>query len=197
MGCDIHTFIEYSDFNDRDGEPYWTCFGGSYNPGRDYTMFGILAGVRHDEFQMFEPRGLPEGKLSYPVQDYMRIRIADEGTEPSEGEVSLEQARSWTGYYGETITEFDGKPRWVGNPDLHSHSWLTAEEFKLALARYVLRDREPDIDVTPENRVAVMQAVAALAGGDRYDVSWDAILAVMETFEARGCKTRLVFCFDN
>jgi hypothetical protein len=204
MGCDIHTFIEYSTFTDKNGEAYWQCMGGRYNPGRDYTMFGIMAGVRDDSEQMFEPRGLPDGKLSYQVEDYVRMRIADEGSEPSDDEVTLEQARSWTtGHYGETITnDAQGKPRWVTNPDLHSHSWLTLDEYRQVLNRYKfgeVTDELDEIDVADEDKEVVTQAVAALRGGGgrEYDVGWGAILAAMEYFAARGCQTRLVFCFDN
>lgn len=185
MGCDIHTFIEYSDFihSDHDhiapelrGTPYWRCLGGRFNPGRNYGMFGILAGVRTTDHQLFKQRGLPEGKLSWEVEDYMRIRIADEGEEPTEGEVSLATAQNWTqGRYSETVTELDGKPRWVTNPDLHSSSWLTSAELRQVIARYCFE-----------------------TSYGTYDVGWDAILAAMEAIEARpGCQARLIFCFDN
>lgn len=197
MGCDIHTFIEYSDFTDQDGQSYWSCMAGQYNPGRDYRMFGLLASVRGGD-ALFETRGMPEGKVSYQVQDYMRCRIADEG-EGDDGEVSLATAQSWTtGHYGETITnDSQGKPRWVTNPDLHSHSWLTVEELRQVLDRYRLGDKADAINVPSEDRAVVMQAAAALHGGESYAAGWDAILAAMEAFKARGCQTRLVFCFDN
>lgn len=202
MGCDIHTFIEYSDFTDRNGDPYWSCFGGQINHGRDYTMFGLLAGVRGGE-ALISPRGLPEGNLSYQVEDYMRIRIvtAEEAENSYEGGVTtLETAQSWTtGHYGEKIiNNHRGEPTWVTNPDLHSHNWLTLDELKLVLAYYTLGDRAAEIDVAPENRTVVMQAVAALQGsGERYSVSWDATVAAMEAFEARGHQTRFIMCFDN
>lgn len=182
MGADIHTFIEYSDFTHGDsdhikpelrGTPYWSCFGGGYNPGRDYGMFGILAGVRTSDHQLFEPRGLPEGMLSWQVDDYMHIRISDELAD-QEGYCSLEQAKRWSGY-GSVIEERDGKPYRVTNPDLHSHSWLTSAELRQVIARYCFE--------TPY--------------GD-YSVGWDAILAAMEAIEKRpGCQTRLIFVFDN
>lgn len=195
MGCDIHTFIEYSDFTDQNGDPYWQSFGGQISLGRNYTMFGVIAGVCDDTYQLFEPRGLPDGKCSYDVDNYMRVHICDEGEEPGEGECTLKQAQSW----GEPIEEFKGKPRWVRNPDLHSHSWLTLDELKHALAHYMLGDKVDKIgDVATEDRHVVLQAAAALQGAKRdYDVVWDAIVAAMEAFEANGCQTRLVFCFDN
>lgn len=198
MGCDIHTFIEYSDFTDQNGEPYWSSLGGQINAGRDYTMFGLLAGVRGGE-ALFSPRGLPNGKHSYTVEDYMHVRIGTkEQVENSYegGVVTLETAQGWR---GETIINtLDGKPWKVTNPDLHSHSWLTRNELQLVLARYRLGTSAEELDVTEENRAIVFEAAAALrGGGERYSASWDAIVAAMSAFEGRGCQTRLIFCFDN
>lgn len=195
MGCDIHTFIEYTDFNDHStGEPYWQCFGGQIDQGRNYTMFGLLAGVRGGE-ALFDPRGLPEGKHSYQVEDYMHIRIdEEEDAKNTEGYTSLAKARSW----GNPIEERNGKPWRVRSPDLHSHSWLTLSELQTVLARYTLGDNPPEIDVPLKDRAVVIQAVAALrGGGEMYGSSWSATLAAMEAFAAHGAQTRLVFCFDN
>lgn len=71
MGCDIHLVIEYVDFKHQDGTPYWSSFGGEMNPGRDYHMFGIMAGVRTESDQMFEPRGMPEGRISYGAENML------------------------------------------------------------------------------------------------------------------------------
>jgi hypothetical protein len=196
MGCDIHTFIEYADadFTDQDGEPYWSCFGGQINQGRNYTLFGLLAGVRGGE-ALFKVRGLPEGKLSYQAKDYMTINIDDEMAKSgAEGYASLASAKSWGG----TIEYLNnGKPYRTENPDLHSHSWLTRDELQFVLAYYRLGERAAKINVVHEDRTAVMQAVAALQGGEQYDSTWDATLAAMNTFEERGAQTRLIFCFDN
>lgn len=203
MGCDIHTFIEFSDFVGQDGEPHWQCFGGQINTGRDYKMFGLLAGVRGGE-AIYDPRGLPGGEMSYQVNDYMRIRIGtqEEVDNSYEGGVTtLEIARSWTtGHYGEKIiNNHKGEPGWVTNPDLHSHSWLTLGELRNVMARYVCGHAAEDLpDVAESDRLPVMQAAAALQGlQDRYSAEWDAVLATMQAFADRGCQTRLIFCFDN
>ncbi len=49
MGCDIHVFIEYSrkpELEKSTGRRFWDNFGARFNPGRDYLMFALLAGVR-------------------------------------------------------------------------------------------------------------------------------------------------------
>jgi hypothetical protein len=196
MGCDIHMFLEYADFTQSNGDVYWSCFGGSYNPGRDYYMFGLLAGVRSDR-TLFEPKGLPDGRLSYQAESYMTLWISDEHA-GGENACTLADARKWEAQ-GETITnDKDGKPYRVSNPDLHSYSWLSLEDYRYVLVYYKLGDKAAEIDVDPEDHQAVIQAVAALrGGGERYDVGYGAILAAMEHIEQRGKQTRLVFCFDN
>lgn len=200
MGCDIHAFIEYADFVDKNGDISWSCFGGRYNPGRDYTMFGVLAGVRDDRFQLFEPRGLPDGKRSYEVEDYMTIWISDEhaGGDGDSKTVTLATAQKWVDQGEQFVFNKDGKPWRVTDPDLHSQSWLTLDEFRHALNYYTLGEKAAEIDVDPNDQQVVMQAVVALHGGGRqYDVGWGAMLAAMEYFEAQGHQSRLIFCFDN
>jgi len=56
MGFDIHLYVEV---RDRDA---WQLIGdeGDYYNGRNYSLFGILAGVRKDHFNSIsDPRGLP------------------------------------------------------------------------------------------------------------------------------------------
>lgn len=65
MGCDVHVMIEYSELQNSDGSLRWSGMGGIWNPGRDYAMFEILAGVRGDDDKaIFPPRGLPSD-MSY------------------------------------------------------------------------------------------------------------------------------------
>lgn len=62
------TSIDKWVYNDGyEGEEYWEL-SEEYYSGRDYTFFGILAGVRDGkEFMLEPPRGLPED-VSYPVK---------------------------------------------------------------------------------------------------------------------------------
>lgn len=162
MGCDIHTYLEYQVADD-----YWRCLisnGGS----RDYSMFGILAGVRCDGCHI-PPRGMPEGRLSWEVREAASVRIAaDETQKDWEGYCTREQAKQW----GEPIFE-EGGTKYIRNPDWHSHSWLTADELADCLAKYMFNV------------------------GECCSVEWDATLAAMRALEDRGYKTRLTFWFDN
>lgn len=69
MGCDIHVYVE----SRPDPATAWTPFGGRINPGRDYRLFNLIAGVRADEDSpapLFTLRGLPEGLSYYAQEDY-------------------------------------------------------------------------------------------------------------------------------
>jgi len=62
MGCDIHMAIQYVWWTTDEGTEHYQTFGGShFNPGRDYALFGCLAGVRDEEQEHISPRGQPEG----------------------------------------------------------------------------------------------------------------------------------------
>lgn len=110
MGCDIHLVIEYSEFEKSDGTPWWSGFGGEFNPGRDYHMFSIMAGVRAEggDEQLFQPRHLPEGDHSWQTRQML-------GHEDDEG-------------------------NWVEDSDLHSLSWLTGDEYAQCYANRMLNN---------------------------------------------------------
>jgi len=57
MGTDIYAYIEVQDGN------VWKLCGNDVCLNRNYTLFGLMAGVRSDVV-MFEPRGLPSDTSS-------------------------------------------------------------------------------------------------------------------------------------
>lgn len=182
MGCDIHTYIEFADF-ETDAGPYWKNF--TQNPGgRNYIMFGVLAGVRVERVKLFEPKGMPAGRIGYDTsEDYwLHVAPADHPEwADGDGWVTLETAEQWVekGYsIGETNKT--GRLERVSGPDWHSHSWLTADELDRAFAHYL--EQLPKF--YPSEKVVV-------------PAEWLAMLAAMRTFEAAGKPTRLIFWFDN
>lgn len=85
MGCDIHMHFEYhSSFylNKKDewyNGDYFTqsrVKHGGYRfidlyPNRDYCLFGVLAGVRNNDYECIDhPRGLPEDASEFVRLDY-------------------------------------------------------------------------------------------------------------------------------
>lgn len=170
MGCDIHMYIEYAD-KKRENK-YWMDFGGRINPGRNYTMFGILAGVRSDEKFSFEPKGVPE-VMSYAAAHDNQLYITDDGK--GERECTKEQAKRWTqSGSSQYVKAANGENLWVTHPDWHSHSWLSTEEYKKALEFYF----------TEYNRWS-------------NEPEYQAVLSCLETFEKLGFEARIVFWFDN
>jgi hypothetical protein len=180
MGCDIHTYVELAD-GTKD-KPYWRNF--TRNGGeRDYLMFGILAGVRVEDEQLFEPKGLPEGELGYWTEDDYWLHVAPEKNPEwadTENWISREKAEKYIGY-GSKADMKDGVLKRVSHPDYHSHSWLTADEFEQAIKRYS--------EVVGKYYPVGQRSEAPL--------EWRAMLAAMRCAEAGGDLARLVFWFDN
>lgn len=169
MGADIHMYLEYADFdNAATGKPYWRAF--AVNTGsRDYDMFALLANVRGDG-ALFEPRGLPEGALSWEVESAAFLRIDDDPERKDwDGYATREQATIWC----EPIFERNGR-EYCAAPDWHSHSWLNLAEYLFVLGSY-----------------------NALHSDHHYPAEYDAIAGAMEALDKRGCKTRLIIWFDN
>ena len=167
MGCDIHMYVEFCREPASD-KPHWQTFGGQIYGSRDYDLFGKLAGVRTGEEPLFPVRGLPN-HLGYEVMHDSILYIDDERKD-QERYCTLVQAESWK-KHGSKIEYKDGKPYTVTDPDAHTHSWLTTEEFLRVL-------------------------MLPCEYGAR-EVKYSAILAAMQEMERRGLSARLVFWFDN
>jgi hypothetical protein len=101
------------------------------NTGRHYGLFSQMAGVRSygtDMAPVVEPRGLPEDVGHYASNDNF-LFILDE-YDDDEGCCSKQIAERWVSG-GSSKYSKDGKR--VTNPDWHSHSWLTADEFEKSM----------------------------------------------------------------
>lgn len=142
MGCDIHMYIQYRNIEEtesrkeRNEKPCWLSFGDGFNPGRNYTLFGILAGVRDwpdNEEKMFEARGLPDFELGWSARQDNILYITEDEECREGGYCTLKQAERW----GRKIVRHeDGKPWYTYHPDWHSHSWLTTKELSQAYRWY-------------------------------------------------------------
>lgn len=182
MGCDIHVFIEYTTSNPL--ESSWSCFGEEINPGRDYLMFSTLAdGVRGSNKDSMPIKGLPNYKtLSYEAKDHFFNYVVDSEDQIFDDNcITMEKALRYHSLNPHKLIYNDKKELlWAYNPDLHSHSWLTLDEYRKALNTYIILAKD-------------------MWGEDESDIGieWGAILNVMEYFEKKGAFVRLVFCFDN
>jgi len=179
MGADIHMYVEYSDRETRsDGKKYWYNFGGRFNPGRNYTLFGYLTNgqVRHscDPKNGIDPRGLPVGEMSYYAEHDSRLFITEDGR--GEGETTLVNALNWQKNYGcKLYNDREGNPFQVDCPDYHTKSWLTCEEFGKLLKELSRNKHE--------------------YGGPGSE--YKALYAAMKSLEKSGKEVRVVFWFDN
>lgn len=188
MGCDIHCYIEYQ-FPSDVAERYWRDFGGEFSPGRNYEVFGRLAGVRGNG-NAVAPRGVPDDIGHRARRDYWRPINHGPAEKCRSDQIQAEHAAQHvesgqSTYKGEVTpllfvvirpdeleekilmnAEHDGKPAYVSEPSAHTPSWLTADEFCVAI-------------------------------GDADDIEYHAMLAAMRTLETSGAKVRVVFWFDN
>jgi hypothetical protein len=130
MGCDIHAYIEFfskSDFkNSR--KCFVDCFAGELSFGRDYILFGLVAGVRHHLPPLIKARGIPtEPELSYTVSDayYLNV-VADDAARFSDNSIRRTLAEE---YVSEGYAHYtDSTKSHITNPNYHSATYLTLDE---------------------------------------------------------------------
>lgn len=208
MGCDIHVYIEYKKKTDEN----WKSFGGRINPGRNYKLFELMAGVRSDECPLFSPRGIPDQLGYYARQDntYYITECIDNSDESRY--ITMEKATRWVDSgYSKFINNQEGKPTWVTDPDWHSHSWLNLEEYRQILEVYnkwsivnlEIRKKES------EDLYEYLVNTKAITADDEVKCQWikeveiydepeyQAIECAMAKFSDMGYDTRIVFWFDN
>lgn len=192
MGCDIHLYMEYKN-PENTWSKRWDNFGKRISVGRDYYLFGLMAGVRGGAKPIAAPRGIPNDIDYYTAQDYYWF-IGDTNETDTDGSrfITLKDAERW----GTTIELDDkGNPYRIPDPDLHSASWLTFGEYTSALALAELAYYK---DCSPDNP-NMIQAVRDLylKEAHKYLILHKAVAASMSTLENIGYKTRVVFWFDN
>lgn len=127
MGCDIHCYVEYKSPESK----YWESFGGHFNPGRDYSLFGRLAGIRRSEVApLVEPRGIPRDLAFKASRDYwlwVSRKPDDSGTQVTRSQANEFVSSGLSRYNPENDQE-------ISNPDWHTETWLTCAEFSQAIS---------------------------------------------------------------
>lgn len=176
MGCDIHLHLEYSfGVNKADGTRYWS-YMGELHPGRNYGVFAGMAGVRGKFDWSFQPKGYPKDLGWWAASELFMHVVPDEET-PMNKQVCKTQADKWVSYGYSTRDPLQvNNPNVITNPDYHSASWLTTQEFALVIHNLNKADED---------------------GTNYVDTTYTSILAMMQTLEASGNICRLVFAFDN
>jgi hypothetical protein len=182
MGADIHMYVEYREKKrakkaKKEGPiSPWYSYGDEINPGRNYTMFGILAGVRGSYKDSFDPKGHVDD-MGYAAKDDAYMFIVDKPREEirEDGVVTREDAERFASYGRKIIDN-----TWIEHPDWHSHSWMTIKELEKAFKLY--------------------EKHASKEWGEpiQVGVEYRALLASMKALDDDGKnEVRVVFWFDN
>jgi hypothetical protein len=214
MGCDIHAFIElYSkQENAKHDSCFVDCFAEEVSFGRDYVLFGMLAGVRHHVPPVISPRGLPiDPKMSHQADSRYHITVLDS---PSPEDIfmrfnciSRERAELYVNS-GSTQYSDHTKARII-DPGWHTPTWLTLDELIELRKHYLIEVIEYYSDVSGKKR---KELVNFIKGKDaktlmRYsfppheNVKFYAALCTMQALERAShsgdTTTRLVIWFDS
>lgn len=172
MDCDIHMYAEVK----RTRNDMWGgVLGGRMNPGRNYLLFGRLAGVGTNGPAVVEPRGIPDDTGWGARGDYW-LHVSEEAGD-ADGFCTPESAERYVGYGSKAVRRTDGTILRVEHPDWHTPTWLLLSEYEQALR---LTEEDAGGLVWPLD-LAEYHAVASALG----------------SMEAQGYETRVVFWFDN
>lgn len=171
MGCDIHAFIEYA----YDGDTYTNTFCDSeIHIGRDYDLFGLIAGVRGTTSPLILPRGFPSACIAA-------------------GNTTI-FAQNW--HVQEKYDEY-GK-------DAHSATWLTLDELKQIRVEYIKDKLEFNGVFDKKiwsltNDPNIMNSIFTYTFGDNENSGLYLSIVIMESLLKLDptIKTRFVCWFDS
>jgi hypothetical protein len=171
VGTDIHAMIEIE--QRREGVPSWMVMLASVSLPRDYSLFGLLAGVRSDGTgvsALIPPRGLPR-IMSVDAHDALELFVDDEMAD-GEWERACTRAKA-DAWVASGVTRYldDARSR-VFDPDVFAVTWLTAPEVAAVVDEYQQRWGTAPLEIA-------------------------AALAAMRVCDAAGCAARLLLWFKG
>jgi len=181
MSCDIHFRIEYKPYEKAEWHPVFGYHHEPYYLEADYNMFAALANVRnYDDIEHIELKGFPNDvdyttafAYGYKVtdsEDEEHVYYDEDKGDKCVGKVLAQKwvDKGWSEYIKTNIWTL------VSDPDAHSPNWCTVDEYRKAMD--IVRKHYPD---------------------DKLDISYHALLALMETYEKANMPIRLIYWFDN
>lgn len=140
MGTDIHAFVEVV------GEEAVSLTEGEFYIGRDYHLFGALAGIRTAEPPLVPVRGIPQDPSRDVAGWYYQVAVEPDevprlresgGTFGPCGFVTLQDAEVYVSrgcsHWRLPLPEPPIR-RQISNPEWHSPTWLWFEEIQQVLA---------------------------------------------------------------
>lgn len=214
MGCDIHAFIElYSkqEYAKHDA-CFVDCFAEEVSFGRDYVLFGLLAGVRHHAHPVISPRGLPnDPKMSHQADSRYHMTVLDcpnpEDVFMGFNCISRERAEVYVNS-GSTHYSDDKKNRIV-DPAWHTPTWLTLDELIELRKIYLIEVIEHYSDLCGKNRKELInfvkskdaRALMRYSFPPHENTKFYATLCTMQALErgsdCNDTHSRLVLWFDS
>lgn len=133
MGCDIHAFVEYFSKQEstKNDSCFVDCFADELSFGRDYVLFGLLAGVRHNCSVIVMPRGVPKDPhMSFSANRRYFLDVVDD-TDTSRvvyrtNSITRSEADE---YVSKGVSRYvdTGRTKIV-EPGFHTPTWLTLDE---------------------------------------------------------------------
>lgn len=135
MGCDIHIFLEYKSKDPNSWRQEWTTLNyHSINPGRNYSFFTKLSGVRGDCSVPLAHMGWPE-TVSWAAQSENEIYLSDRKDIPQETLDRWVTDHGCKYRYHKDDVDKKGPPVAITHPDWHSHGWCNIETMSKALRK--------------------------------------------------------------
>lgn len=177
MGCDIHSYIDYDKKSSKHDKTY-TDGLGRIRIGRDYYLFGLIAGVRGNLHPVVPVRGLPKTQ-SIDVKHDSCLYVNNDAKDSNECDGNTCTAAQAIEWVEQGSSEYVDNGRYVTHPDWHNYTWLTLDEVKEVLKQY---KKSIDKDQFGNSNVAILYAIIGAMSG-------------LEKVE--GYKSRLVCWFDN
>jgi hypothetical protein len=211
MGCDIHAHIEFFSKTEHKttSNCFVRCFSGELSFGRDYILFGLMAGVRHSVPPIIKPKGIPTTPtLSYEVTDayYLNV-ISDEAPRAPTNSIRESLAKE---YVSEAYSIYvdDSKLR-ITNPNFHTPTWLTLDELLIIRKMYLLETVEFWANISKQKKIDMLNFIKSTGARELMKYSFPdyensvlyaavgTMMSLERVSENADTETRLVCWFDS
>lgn len=225
MGADIHAYIEFYSEEDYVRNPslcYVHCFShGELDFGRNYTLFGLLAGVRSMNGPVYSVRGIPDTPpLSYTCSNEYYITVVDAEPKIQDYYQNFMHPRRWVTRekaeklvhenscgYGRKLEYKDASKKELQDPSYHSATHLTVDELCLIRKHYLLEVIEFQSELNRKNKKQLFDFISSKNEIELLNFSFPphecpifySTIKAMKALEnsSTTLKTRFVCWFDS